>query len=89
MRNKKFKIKVIPEAVCYQPLEVTAKECGFDTSKMIKRFMKKTRKEEVLKPFHTRLLYWETKSQKARRKKLKSIYEHRKQQEIDNKIDDE
>lgn len=86
MKSRKNKDRNI-DVVCYQPLEVTAKECGYDVSKMIKKFMRKTRKEEVLKPFYLRLLYWETKSQKARRKKLKSIYEQKKQQDLDNKID--
>lgn len=64
----------------FRPLEVTAKECGGDTMKMIKRFMKKTRKEQVLKPFYEKLLYWETKSQKDRKKKMKGIYEWRRTQ---------
>jgi hypothetical protein len=72
--------KRIPEAVECRPLEVTLKECNFDTTKMIRRFIKKTRKEEVLKPFYSKLLYWETKGQKTRRKKLKSIYEHKRLQ---------
>jgi ribosomal protein S21 len=47
---------------------------------MIKRFTKKTRKEEVLKPYYERILYWETKSQKERKKKQKGIYEWRRSQ---------
>jgi ribosomal protein S21 len=64
----------------FKPLEVTANECNGDVSRMIKRFGKKTRREEVLKPYYERLLYWETKSQKERRKKQKGIYEWRKSQ---------
>lgn len=70
----------IPDAVICHPLEVTLKECNGDTTKMIRRFIKKTRKEEVLKPFYSRLLYWETKGQKTRRKKLKSTYETKRLQ---------
>lgn len=66
--------------VMYKPLEVTERECQGDTTKMIKRFCKKTRKEEILKPFYRKLLYWETKSQKRRRQRLKGTYEWKKQQ---------
>jgi ribosomal protein S21 len=64
----------------FKPLEVTSAECNGDISKMIKRFTKKTRKEEVLKPYYERILYWETKSQKERKKKQKGIYEWRRSQ---------
>lgn len=83
MKNKKRKEQnydKLGPVITYKPLEVSEKECRGDVNKMIKRFCKKTRKEEVLKPYFGRLMYWETKSQKRRRKNTKSIYEWKKQQ---------
>lgn len=72
----------------FKKIEVTEAECHGDVGKMIKRFSKKTRKEEVLKPFYDKLLYWETKSQKARRRKQKGIYEWRKlQKNLNEEVD--
>lgn len=72
----------------FKKVEVTEAECNGDVGKMIKRFSKKTRKEEVLKPFYDKLLYWETKSQKARRKKQKGIYEWRRlQKSLNEEVD--
>lgn len=59
-------------------LEVSIKEVNGDTTKLIKKFCKKVRKEEILKPFYRRLMYFETKSQKRRQKKMYGIYEWRK-----------
>lgn len=73
----------------FKKVEVTEAECGGDINKMIKKFGRKTRKEQILKPFYERLLYWETKSQKERRKKQKSVYEWRKQQKKMNEESEE
>ena len=56
------------EAVLCEPIQVTLSECGGDEVKMIKKFMKKVRKLELLKPYYDRLMFHETKSQKRRRK---------------------
>jgi hypothetical protein len=79
-KDKRNKVDKLGAPVVCRPLEVTSQECGGDVTKMIKRFVKKTRKEEILKPFYQRLLYWETKSQKRRRKRLKSTYEWKREQ---------
>lgn len=80
-RKEKRSQSKLGETIVCRPLEVTAQECNGDLTKMIKRFVKKTRKEEILKPFYRKLLYWETKSQKQRTKRLKNTYEWKKQQE--------
>lgn len=67
----------------FKPIQVTDNECNGDVGRMIKKFSKITRKEQVLKPFYEKLLYWETKSQKERKKKQKGIYEwHKKQKNL-------
>lgn len=87
MSRRKKEDKLGSVITC-KTLEVSSKECNGDVSKMIKRFCKKTRKEEILKPFYGRLMYWETKSQKRRRKKLKSIHEsnRRRKKEEENEL---
>ena len=70
MRYKKRSRKRSREdVVLAYPLEVTLDECNGNTAKMIKRFTKKVRKEEVLRPFYERLAYPTTKGQKARKKR--------------------
>jgi hypothetical protein len=77
---KNTKVPQPPEAgdLKFRFFEVTEKECNGDSSKLIKKFVRRTRKEEVLKPFYRKLLYWETKSQKRRSQRLRGIYEHQK-----------
>lgn len=89
MRHKERTKRVNEDVDYFKPVEVTLEECSGDYSKMIKRFIKKTRKEQILKPFYDRLLYWETKGQKERRKKQKGIYEWQKvQKKNDQEIDE-
>ena len=64
----------------FKPLEVTLNSCYGDTTRMIKKFGKKTRKEEVLKHFYGKLMCYETKGQKNRRKKIQGIYETKKRE---------
>lgn len=64
-------------------VEVTAEQCGGNTTKMIKRFMKKIRKEEILKPFYTKLAYHQTKGELERQKRSKGEWLEKKRQ---NKI---
>jgi truncated hemoglobin YjbI len=84
--NKEFKPKRdLHEPVQLKPLEVKLDEANGNTTKLIKKFMKKVRKQEVLKPFYERLMYHVTKGQKRRQKKLKSEYEvkkNKKKQEL-------
>lgn len=83
-RNKRNTEDKLGPVVLYKPLEVTAKDCDGDVSKMIKKFCRKVRKEEVLKPYYRRLMYWETKSQKRRRQRLKSVYETKRRQNLED-----
>jgi hypothetical protein len=76
------------EPVILSPLQVRAEEVGGDTSKLIKKFIKKVRKEEVLKPFYDKLMYYSTKSQKRRAKKLKSEFEWKQKNRIEYSEDD-
>lgn len=69
------------DSVVCRPIEVTIQECNGDVTRMIKRFTKKIRKEEILKPYYGRIMFFETKSQKRRRQKLKGVYEWRKKEE--------
>jgi ribosomal protein S21 len=65
-------------------LEVKIEETSGDTTKLIKRFMRKVRKEEVLKPYYGRLMFYKSKSQKRREKKSKAVFEQKKlQSELD------
>lgn len=77
-----------PEAVIIEPLQVKIEETGGDYNKLIKKFMKKVRKEETLKPFFGRLMYFSTKSQKKRAKKIESIYRHKQKRKQDLSEDD-
>lgn len=74
---------VIPEIIILQPLQVKAEEVGGDFNKMIKRFSKKVRKYETLKPYYDRLMFHQTKSQKRRAAKFKSIYECQKKLKLE------
>jgi hypothetical protein len=89
MRLKEKLRKEKNEFDYFKPVEVTTEECDGDYSKMIKRFVKKTRKEQILKPFYDRLLYWETKGQKERKKKQKGIYEWQKTQKKMNQDEED
>lgn len=71
-KNKKL------EAVQAKFLEVHGD--GSNPERLIKKFMKKVRKEEVLKPFYGKLMYHQTRGQKRRQKKLKAIFQARKKE---------
>ena len=77
-KNKKIKVPYYSEAVTIGPLEVKLEECDGDSTKMIKKFTKKVRKEEILRPLFGKFMYFSTKSQLKRHKRLKSIYEQSK-----------
>jgi truncated hemoglobin YjbI len=57
------------------------KECDDDFNKMLKKFTKKVRKEEVLKPFYGKLMFYTTKGQKKRKRKLKGIWNTKKHEQ--------
>ncbi len=81
MKRNQFKAKKVvngPEPIILEPIQVKAEEVGGDLGRMIKKFSKKIRKYEVLKPYYSRLMYFETKSQRRRAAKFKSIYEQQK-----------
>jgi truncated hemoglobin YjbI len=67
------------EPVQAKNLEVNLDEVGGDTTKLIKKFGKKVRKEEVLLPYYDRLMFYSTKSQKRRKKRLKAIFAQKKE----------
>lgn len=76
-RNNKYKKKKRPhkrDGIQARFLEVTAEQCRGDIRKMIKKFSRKVRKEEVLKPFYGKLAYHQTKGQLERQKKSKGKY---------------
>lgn len=65
-------------------IEVTADQCRGDFKKMLKRFSKKVRKEELLKPFYERLAFHQTKGQLKRkqRNKGKFIFQKNEQKRL-------
>ena len=69
-------------------VEMSLAECGGDINKMIKKFSRKVRKEEVLAPFYDRLAFHTTKSQRRRAEKFKGIYETKKR-EMKKMLDEE
>lgn len=62
-------------------LEVTISECNGDFNKMIKKFTRKVRKEEVLKPCYDRMMFFTSRGQKKRAQKQKGIYNTRKKEQ--------
>lgn len=82
MRNKReYFPKEIKEKVFEaKHVEVSLQECGGDFNKMLKKFTRKVRKEEVLSPFYDRLAFHTTKSQRRRLEKFKGIYETKKRE---------
>ena len=77
----------VHEPVQLRKFEVTLEECDGDYSKMLKKFSKKVRKHEILKPYYERLMFHMTKSQKRRKKRLNAIYEQRKNQSQDSLLE--
>lgn len=65
----------------FKPLEVTLEEVGGDQSKLLKKFTKKVRKAEVLKPFYGKLMYYISKSQKRRQKRRKALFDQKRKVE--------
>ena len=78
--KNEFKKRAVQEHVPFlgKPLEVKAEEVGGDTKKLIKKFCKKVRREEVLKPYYDKLMHFTPKSQLKRQKKLSAIYFQKK-----------
>lgn len=74
MTNKSNDKSGMFEPVLAKHLEVRIEECGGDTEKLIKRFIKKVKKEEVLKEWFQKNMCFETKSQKVRRKKRQAVF---------------
>ena len=72
------------ECVNAKFLEVKIEETSGDATKLIKKFSRKVKKEEILKPCYERMKFFLTKSQRRRKKRLKSIYEHKKRQESED-----
>lgn len=66
------------DVVLAYPLEVSLSQVRGDTSKMIKKFMKKVRKEEVLKAYYERLAFPTTKGQQRREKKSRKAWLEKK-----------
>ena len=70
-----------PTPVILKPFEVTIEQAGGSVSRLIKKFNKKVRKAEILKPYYGRLMYHIPKSQKRREKLRKTKYEEKKRRE--------
>lgn len=75
--NKKFNNDV----VIAKNIEVSLAECGGDFNKMLKKFSRKVKKEEILKGFYGKLAFFSSKSQKRRAKKSKGIYASKRKAE--------
>ncbi len=80
MPTKKMKI---PEAVICEPFQVSIEEVKGDKSKLIKKFIKKVRKAEILKPYYDKLMYFTPKPQRRRQKLKKAIWEETKRRQKD------
>lgn len=65
-------------------IEVSLSECNGDFNKMLKKFSRKVKREEILKPFYGKLAFYTTKSQKRREKKSKGVYIARRKAEKDS-----
>lgn len=61
-----------------RPLEVSLTQCKGNYNKMIRKFMKKVRKEEVLKPYYERLSHPTSKGQKNRMKRARKAWLEKK-----------
>lgn len=84
-KGKKKEIKLHPkDGIEAKFVEVTAEQCRGDFKKMLKRFTKKVRKEELLKPFYERLAFHQTKGQleRKRRNKGKFIFKKNEQKRL-------
>lgn len=68
-------------------VEVTSEQCRGNFEKMIRRFSKKVKKEDILSVYYDRLSHYKTRGQKKREKKLKGIWNQKKKQKKDIEID--
>ena len=82
-KMKKVKTRNVkgPEPVILSPLQVTLEEAKGDTTKLIKKFSKKVRRAEVLKPYFNKLMYFTPKSDLKRQKRRKAVWEEKKRRE--------
>lgn len=80
-KKKNTPTHLMTTPVILEPFQVTLDECNGDFYRMLKKFTKKVRKHEVLKPYYGKLSYFTSKSQLRRQKKIKAIYEEKKRQE--------
>lgn len=74
--EKKLQIREL-EPVIAEPLQVSLSEVNGDFKKLLKKFLKKCRKEEVLKPYFEKM-YYKSKGQKKREKYFRAVYEQKK-----------
>lgn len=72
LKNKEF------EPVLLEPLQVTIGQTNGDYNKLVKRFIKKVRNEEVLKPYYNKIAYFISKSEKKREKLRKAKFQEKK-----------
>lgn len=85
---KKSKKEVIP--VILEPYQITLLECGGNFQKMFKKFSKKCREDEILKPIYDKLAY-KSPSQAKRDKHKKAIFRIKKddqKRKLEEKNDD-
>lgn len=71
------------EVILAKKVEVTITECNGDFNKMLKKFSRKVKREEILKPFYGRVAFHTTKGQKRREKRNKGVYLSRRKAEKD------
>ncbi len=93
MRNQKRERNEFPketknssiEPVILEPLQVTINQTKGDYTKLVKKFIKKVRNEEVLKPYYNKIAYFISKSEKRREKKRKGRFEEQKRKRLEEK----
>lgn len=92
--NKKKKVKNLkkarkvngPEPVILKPFQVTLDEAKGDQNRLIKKFNKKVRKAEILKPYYSKLMYFTSKSDIKRQKHRKAVWEEKKRREKEENV---
>lgn len=80
-KRKKYQKKVNKEVipVVLEPYQVTSIECGGDFKKMFKKFSKKCRNDEILRPVFDKLSY-KSPSQARREKHKRAIFRIKKEE---------
>lgn len=71
------------EAVILEPLQVTIESTRGDYTRLVKKFIKKVRNEETLKPYYDKMAYFISKSEKKRQKLRIAKFEEQKRRKLE------